>query len=359
MNGSAGLGMTLQDLTPVAGSLATSKGAAGRLYEPSAASSRRPRRRPRSRHARHAPRRRGGLRRRGRDQRRRQGRSRLRRGRLLLRRRHLRDLGRHRRHHRRRDLPERALRQLQVRGRARERHLRRHAEVRRDLPRRRRPAAVRRQGREQAHPRQLRRLRRRRQERRGRQDLPGRGHRRQARPRLHQREGQRQGQRHRDLAGGRRRGGPAPTPTPGGGTELGDQCRRQGRRTASWRTPSTSAATPTRPRPASPAPRDDALYQTERYGNFKYSVAVKNGTYDVTLKFAEIYLDKAGQRLFDVKAENKLVLDNYDVFREAGGKNIAHDESFEVKVTDGRLDLEFISVHDNAKVGGIEIDYLA
>jgi parallel beta-helix repeat protein len=103
----------------------------------------------------------------------------------------------------------------------------------------------------------------------------------------------------------------------------------------------------------------DAIYQTERYGDFKYSAAVKNGTYDVTLKFAEIYLSKAGQRLFDVEAENKLVLDNYDVFREAGGKNIAHDESFEVKVTDGRLDLEFIGVRDNAKVSGIEIDYLA
>ena len=104
---------------------------------------------------------------------------------------------------------------------------------------------------------------------------------------------------------------------------------------------------------------DDAIYQTERYGDFKYSAAVKNGTYDVTLKFAEIYLSKAGQRLFDVKAENKLVLDDYDVFREAGGKNIAHDESFEVTVTDGRLDLEFLSVRDNAKVSGIEIDYLA
>ena len=104
---------------------------------------------------------------------------------------------------------------------------------------------------------------------------------------------------------------------------------------------------------------DDALYQTERYGNFKYSVAAANGTYDVTLKFAEIYLNGAGQRLFDVKAENAIVLDNYDIFREAGGKNIAHDESFQVTVTDGKLDLDFISVLDNAKVSAIEIDYLA
>ena len=225
----------------------------------------------------------------------------------------------------------------------------------------RRPAAVRRRGREPAHPRQLRHLRRRRQERRGRPELRGHGHRRPARPRVPQRQGQRQGERHRDRAGGRRRGGP-------------DADARARRRAAAPSSRSTPAA---RRRTASRADAfyfggdtyattagiggtsDDAIYQTERYGDFKYSAAVKNGTYDVTLKFAEIYLDKAGQRLFDVEAENKLVLDDYDVFREAGGKNIAHDESFEVKVTDGRLDLEFLSVKDNAKVSGIEIDYLA
>ena len=99
----------------------------------------------------------------------------------------------------------------------------------------------------------------------------------------------------------------------------------------------------------------DALYQTERYGNFRYEADVDNGTYDVTLKFAEIYLNGAGQRLFDVKAEGKLVLDNYDIFKEAGGKNLAVDETFRVTVTDGDLDLDFISVRDNAKISGIEI----
>lgn len=99
----------------------------------------------------------------------------------------------------------------------------------------------------------------------------------------------------------------------------------------------------------------DALYQTERYGNFRYAGDVDNGTYDVTLKFAEIYLNGAGQRLFDVKAEGKLVLDNYDIFKDAGGKNIATKETFQVTVTDGHLDLDFISVRDNAKISAIEI----
>ena len=103
---------------------------------------------------------------------------------------------------------------------------------------------------------------------------------------------------------------------------------------------------------------DDAIYQTERYGNFRYSAPVENGTYEVTLKFAELFWGSAGKRVFDVKAENRIVLDNYDIFREAGGKNIAVDETFQVAVTDGKLDLEFVSVVENAKVSGIEIDLL-
>jgi parallel beta-helix repeat protein len=99
----------------------------------------------------------------------------------------------------------------------------------------------------------------------------------------------------------------------------------------------------------------DAIYQTERWGDFRYGVAVEDGRYDVTLKFAEIYHGAAGKRVFDVRAEGKLVLDNYDVFREAGGKNRAVDETFTVQVTDGRLDLGFDGVVDNAKVGGIVI----
>jgi Fe-S cluster assembly protein SufB len=56
--------------------------------------------------------------------------------------------------------------------------------------------------------------------------------------------------------------------------------------------------------------------------------------------------------------ENKLVLNDYDVYKEAGGKYVAHDETFQVTVNDGKLDLDFISIVDNAKVNGIEIDYL-
>lgn len=100
---------------------------------------------------------------------------------------------------------------------------------------------------------------------------------------------------------------------------------------------------------------DQAVYQTERYGNFDYSIPLENGIYDVTFRFAEIYFDSGGKRVFDVRAEDELVIENLDVFKAAGGKNVAYDETVAVEVTDGQLDLEFISVVENAKLSGIDI----
>ncbi|BAY07354.1 malectin domain-containing carbohydrate-binding protein [Calothrix sp. NIES-2098] len=101
---------------------------------------------------------------------------------------------------------------------------------------------------------------------------------------------------------------------------------------------------------------DDPLYQTERWlNNLKYAIPVSNGDYTVNLKFAEIYWDAAGQRLFDLSAENQLLIDDFDIFAQAGGKNIALDKSFNVKVTDGTLNLDFLASADNAKLAAIEI----
>ena len=73
---------------------------------------------------------------------------------------------------------------------------------------------------------------------------------------------------------------------------------------------------------------------------------------------AEIHWGAAGQRVFDVKAEGKVVLDNFDIFRAAGGKNIAHDKTFTVEVTDGRLDLDFVSLVNHAQVNAIAVDLI-
>jgi len=101
---------------------------------------------------------------------------------------------------------------------------------------------------------------------------------------------------------------------------------------------------------------DDLLYQTERFGDqFAYNLAVENGSYDVTLKFAEVFFNQAGQRVFDVSAEDEVILDDFDIFNESGGKNIAVDRTFTVDINDGSLNLDFLASLDKAKVSAIEI----
>ena len=101
---------------------------------------------------------------------------------------------------------------------------------------------------------------------------------------------------------------------------------------------------------------DDSLYQSEYYGaDFDYSQSVINGSYDVTLHFAEIYFNQAGRRVFDVSAEDQLILDNFDIYSEAGGKDIALEKTFTVPVSDGTLDLDFLAEVNNAKISAVEI----
>ena len=101
---------------------------------------------------------------------------------------------------------------------------------------------------------------------------------------------------------------------------------------------------------------DDALYQNERWGNFSYALPVANGSYAVTLQFAEIYFNAAGQRVFDVTAEGALVIDNLDVWSAAGGQFVAKDFVVPVSVADGVLNLQFTGSVDNAKINAIRVD---
>lgn len=107
---------------------------------------------------------------------------------------------------------------------------------------------------------------------------------------------------------------------------------------------------------------DDPLYQAERNALQWYRFDVPNGTYLVTLKFAELYYDGIGERIFHVDIEGSRVLYNFDMVAEAGFA-AAIDKVFEVEVSDGRLDIEFITIekepgvtiaHANVKAIGVE-----
>ena len=99
---------------------------------------------------------------------------------------------------------------------------------------------------------------------------------------------------------------------------------------------------------------NDALYYTRRYGaSFGYDLPVPNGSYKVTLYFAETHYTNAGQRTFDVRAEGQLKLNDFDIVSGIGAKRAGY-RTFDVGVSDGRLDLDFAGVVGTATVSGIE-----
>ncbi|QRR00788.1 malectin domain-containing carbohydrate-binding protein [Dyadobacter sandarakinus] len=96
---------------------------------------------------------------------------------------------------------------------------------------------------------------------------------------------------------------------------------------------------------------DDALYQNERSAaSFHYSIPVPNGKTSVVLHFAEIWfgvpgkaVGQAGKRRFNVNIEGIRKLTNYDIFAKAGGPLRAIQETFQVVVKDGVLNIDFLS----------------
>ena len=98
----------------------------------------------------------------------------------------------------------------------------------------------------------------------------------------------------------------------------------------------------------------DRLFNSRRYGDFSYSLPIANGAYRVRLLFMDPVFSTAGQRKFDVFAEKKLALNDFDI-TAVGGGNAAVTKTFITKVSDGRLNLWFDSVKDNAIVSAIEV----
>ncbi len=67
---------------------------------------------------------------------------------------------------------------------------------------------------------------------------------------------------------------------------------------------------------------------TERWGESTYTIAVPAGTYTVRLVFAETSQPRVGGRRFAVTIGRQRVLDEFDIFAEAGGANRALVKEF-------------------------------
>jgi len=105
---------------------------------------------------------------------------------------------------------------------------------------------------------------------------------------------------------------------------------------------------------------NDALYQSERYGDLTYSIPVveMDRTYVVAMHFAELYHTTAGQRIFDVMLEGETVLKDLDLVAQLGEPLVAQEYKFilsEGAITDGSIDISIVSTKDFGKINGLEV----
>ncbi|MGD0830895.1 MAG: malectin domain-containing carbohydrate-binding protein [Terracidiphilus sp.] len=109
---------------------------------------------------------------------------------------------------------------------------------------------------------------------------------------------------------------------------------------------------------------DPDLFATERYGHFTYAIPVDTrGRYTLVLHFAEFYFGPQassvggiGSRLFRVMCNGSVLLDNFDIFREAGSRHALTKTFYHLKPTaQGKLNLTFEPITNNATVSGIEV----
>lgn len=101
-----------------------------------------------------------------------------------------------------------------------------------------------------------------------------------------------------------------------------------------------------------------AVYQTNRYGNFTYTLGgfTAGSLHIVKLHFAEEWWTAANSRLFNVTLNGNQVLTNYDIFLAAGSEYKARVETFSTAANaSGQIVIQFSTVKDNAQVNGIEI----
>jgi hypothetical protein len=102
---------------------------------------------------------------------------------------------------------------------------------------------------------------------------------------------------------------------------------------------------------------DTSLYQYARqgyYGDVNYSIPVANGSYQVTLKFAEIQYASPGQRVFNVTLNGTQVLTNFDLVKQFGYWT-AVDKTFAVTVTGGAVQLNLHGVTNQGIVNAIQV----
>jgi hypothetical protein len=113
---------------------------------------------------------------------------------------------------------------------------------------------------------------------------------------------------------------------------------------------------------------DPELYKSERYGNFSYAIPVSAGaTYSLTLYFSEHWFGVpnfggsgtsfVGSRVFDVYCNGLALLQDFDIYKEAGGSLKAVTRTFHGLKPNhqGKLLLSFVPNQNYASVTALQV----
>lgn len=100
---------------------------------------------------------------------------------------------------------------------------------------------------------------------------------------------------------------------------------------------------------------DPRLRTGYREGRFGYAIPLPDGAWRVTLLFVDPRSAASTPRRFDVLVNGTRVLQSFDVAAAAGGTLTGVARSFDARVTNGRLALQFVPRSGDAVLSGIEV----
>ncbi|MGB0063753.1 MAG: malectin domain-containing carbohydrate-binding protein, partial [Terracidiphilus sp.] len=109
---------------------------------------------------------------------------------------------------------------------------------------------------------------------------------------------------------------------------------------------------------------DPDVFAAERYGHFTYAIPVDTrDRYTLILHFAEFYFGPGasgvggvGSRVFRVFCNGNMLLDDFDIYKEAGSLHALTKTFSHLKPTaQGKLNITFEPIVNNATVSGIEV----
>src|SRR5579884_846257 len=110
--------------------------------------------------------------------------------------------------------------------------------------------------------------------------------------------------------------------------------------------------------------QDPGLYSGERFGNFSYAIPAAPGKYAVTLYFCEQYFGAQpsvpggdGLRVFNVFCNGRILLKDFDIYKEAGGAEKPMNRTFHdiEPNAQGKIMLQFEPEANYALVNAIRV----